>query len=262
MGLKMSADHVTVFERNIRRVKHSDFDNLVADIAGGPAQSVFFCNVHMLMLSQEDSALAAGMDATAWVFADSAPVAWMQRRLTGLEASVIPGYEILLAACRRAELRGERVGFMGSTPEVLQQLVRRILRQFPGLSVSFEYAPPYMEGELVSGPDEIQRIKDSKTDWLFVGLGCPKQEKWSARYAHELDCHVLAVGAAFDWLAGTSAKPADWMEKYGLAWVYRLMQNPRRMWHRYLIYNSKFVFKSAKTLGWDKLDSTRKSSRR
>ena len=97
--------------------------------------------------------------------------------------------------------------------------------------------------------------------WLFVGLGCPKQEKWAARYGPELDCHVLAVGAAFDWLAGTTRKPPDWTEKAGLAWLWRLAQNPRRMWHRYLIYNTKFILKSAKLLTWDRFFSRQGSTR-
>jgi N-acetylglucosaminyldiphosphoundecaprenol N-acetyl-beta-D-mannosaminyltransferase len=101
-----------------------------------------------------------------------------------------------------------------------------------------------MQGELVSTQEELQTLRDSGIQWLFVGLGCPKQEKWVAKYGKELGCHTLAVGAAFDWLSGSVKKPPDWMERFGLAWVYRLFNNPRKMWSRYLIYNTKFLIKA------------------
>ena len=197
------------------------------------------------MLSQEDPALARAMDNADWVFADSAPVAWLQRRISGKDAKVIPGYKIMLAICDRAAKTGERVGFLGSTPEVMRQLVNSLSGRFKGLPVGYQYCPPYMQGELVLSQEESQALKKADIQWLFVGLGCPKQEKWIATYSSELNCHTLGVGAAFNWLSGSVKKPPDWMERLGLAWVFRLMNNPRRMWSRYLIYNTKFLIKAS-----------------
>ena len=101
-----------------------------------------------------------------------------------------------------------------------------------------------MQGELVSTQDELQELEQSGVKWLLVGLGCPKQEKWVAAYGQQLTCHSRAVGAAFDWLSGSVKKPPDWMERFGLAWVFRLLNNPRRMWSRYLIYNTKFIIRT------------------
>ena len=84
-------------------------------------------------------------------------------------------------------------------------------------------------------------IKDAQVKWLFVGLGCPKQEKWIADHQEHLDCHILGVGAAFDWLSGLVSMPPRWMESIGLGWLYRLLNNPTKMWRRYIIYNSKFL---------------------
>ena len=237
------SESVTTFDRVVRQIAIDDFENLVAEIAKMPVQSVYFCNVHMLMLSQEDPALARAMDNAGWVFADSAPVAWLQRRISGKDAKVIPGYKIMLAICDRAAKTGERVGFLGSTPEVMSQLVNSLSGRFKDLPVSYQYCPPYMQGELVLSQEESQALKKADIQWLFVGLGCPKQEKWIATYSSELNCHTLGVGAAFDWLSGSVKKPPDWMERLGLAWVFRLMNNPRRMWSRYLIYNTKFLIK-------------------
>ena len=217
------------------------FDVIASNITKKTGQSVFFCNVHMLMLSQEDPVLAKAMDKADWVFADSAPVAWLQRRISGKDAKVIPGYKIMLAIFDRAVKNGEKIGFLGSTPDVISQLVNNLSARFEGLPVAYQYSPPFMQGELVLTPEELQELKDADIQWLFVGLGCPKQEKWIATYSGKLNCHTLGVGAAFDWLSGSIKKPPDWMERFGLAWVFRLMNNPRRMWSRYLIYNTKFL---------------------
>ena len=237
-------EQIVAFGTNTNLTESRDFASLVSSLADSPNQSVFFCNVHMLMLSQEDPRLANAMNSADRVFADSAPVAWLQRRISGKNAMVIPGYKIMLAVCDRATRRGERVGFLGSTPEVMSKLVQSLSARFEGLPVSYQYCPPFMEEELVLTQEEIQTLKDSDIQWLFVGLGCPKQEKWIATYGSELNCHTLGVGAAFDWLSGSIKKPPDWMERFGLAWVYRLLSNPSKMWSRYLIYNTKFLIKA------------------
>lgn len=237
-------ERVVTFGIKSTLVETRDFTALVSSLANGTNQSVFFCNVHMLMLAQEDLMLATAMDHTDWVFADSAPVAWLQRRISTKGAKVIPGYKVMLAICERAAKSGEKVGFIGSTPGVMKQLVNNLSARFEGLSVAYQHCPPFMPGELVSTQAELQALLKSDIDWLFVGLGCPKQEKWIATYGNKLDCHVLGVGAAFDWLSGSIKKPPDWMERFGLAWVYRLLKNPSKMWSRYLIYNTKFLIKA------------------
>ena len=222
----------------------SDFSKLADDIAGNNSQAILFCNVHMLMLAQEDKSLADAMQSADLIFADGVPIAWLQSRLTKRPAKVIRGYQMLLAICERANRLGESVGFLGSTQSVMNGLEQRLATQFEKLKISYKVCPPFVEGELTSSVTELQEIRNSGIKWLFVGLGCPKQEKWIARFKHELGCHVLGVGAAFDWISGEVKKPPDWMEKYALAWLYRLIQNPARMWHRYLKYNSKFVLKA------------------
>lgn len=236
---------IAAFGINTNLTETDDFAVLADTLATNTKQSVFFCNTHMLMLSQEDAVLANAMDNADWVFADSAPVAWLQRRISNKDAKVIPGYKVVQAICERAAKLGEKVGFMGSTPEVMNGLVENLTAQFEGLPVTYRYCPPFMPDELLSTEEELLALKDSGIQWLFVGLGCPKQEKWIARYGSQLHCHALAVGAAFDWLSGAVKKPPDWMERFGLAWLYRLLHNPRRMWSRYLIYNTKFIIRTS-----------------
>jgi len=198
------------------------------------------------MLAQDDKVLANAMDNADVVFADGVPIAWLQSRLTDQDAEVIRGYEIMLAVCERAEKNGEKVGFFGSTDDVMKSLIDKLCVQFKNLNVAYQMCPQFVEGEIASSVEDLQAINESGIRWLFVGLGCPKQEKWIYRYNNELKCNILGVGAAFDWLSGLTRKPPKWMEKYALAWLYRLFQNPSRMFHRYMKYNSRFILRVLK----------------
>ncbi len=233
-----------------REVLHGSVENLKSALLTlSSSESAFFCNVHMLMLSQEDSALAQAMDRATLVFPDGVPVAWLQRAAGHSEADVLRGYEAMELLCATAAVANEPIGLFGSTAEVLDALSSRLREKHLGLSIDFVHAPPHfssLDFELDSSL--IQEINSRRLRYLFVGLGCPKQELWIDRYASELNCTLLGVGAAFDWLAGATPQPPYWMEISGLAWLHRLVLNPRKMWRRYLKYNTKFVIASTKLL--------------
>ncbi|MEJ8568220.1 WecB/TagA/CpsF family glycosyltransferase [Elongatibacter sediminis] len=204
--------------------------------------SVFFCNVHMLMLASEDSQLAAAMSEVDLLIPDGVPVAWLMRRLGVAHASVFRGYQGMLTVCRQAESLGKPVGLFGATDAVLAALGRRLVTEVPGLRITFSHAPPFAdEAGLDLDSSSISEINAQNLHALFIGLGCPKQEKWIGRHAARLNCALLGVGAAFDWLAGSEPMPPQWMERSGLVWLFRFLQNPLKMWKRYLIYNSKFL---------------------
>lgn len=236
-------ERIATFGINTTLVETRDFATLATDIAESTRQSVYFCNVHMLMLAQEDKTLADAMNKADIIFADGVPIAWLQRRLTDKDAKVVRGYEIMLAVCDRAAKNGEKVGFFGSSHDVMKNLVVNLCEQYEGLHVAYQMCPPFSDGEIISPLEDLQAINESGVKWLFVGLGCPKQEKWIYEYSADLQCNILGVGAAFDWLSGLTSKPPEWMEKYALAWLYRLVQDPLRMFHRYIKYNTKFLLK-------------------
>ena len=244
-------NQVILFDRCVVSGSRPELERALQELK--PSQSAFFCNVHMLMLSQEDDALAAAMDSADFVFADGVPLMWLQRALGHSDASVLWGYEAVNLICERSIREGKAVGFFGASDHVLSTLVLNLSKSFPGLKVCFTVAPPIIEQDSPLDPLLVEQINASGVNYLFVGLGCPKQEKWIHRYAPNLNCSLLGVGAAFDWLAGTTQMPPAWIERMGLAWIFRLLQNPKRMWRRYLIYNTKFVFSVFQLLVWDRL---------
>ena len=240
-----------VLGREVVLVKSGDVIGATGTLLETAPQTVLFCNVHMLMLSQQDTVLAEAMDHADLVFADGVPVSWLQSRLFGQEAGTVRGYEVMLQLCRKAAGEGKRVGLFGSSPATLNALEQRLKVRFPGLEMAYTEAPPYVDGELITDPDTLEKINSAGLAYLFISLGCPKQEKWIYHNAEKLNCSLLGVGAAFEWLAGIEPMPPRWMKKAGLGWLHRLLRNPGRMWHRYLVYNPAFAVAAAGAL-WAK----------
>lgn len=238
----------TVHGRRIVLAEPGSRGEILSRMVRQAPRSVFFCNVHMLMLAREDAALAQAMDAADLVFADGVPVAWLQGRLSGRKAAVIRGYEAMLHVCAEAERSRQAIGLYGSTVQVLEGLHARLAGQFPALRIAWCESPPYAPEVPVLTDQQATAIQTAGIAHLFVGLGCPKQEKWIHRHAQGLQCSLYGVGAAFDWLAGKEPLPPRWMESSGLGWLHRLLRHPRRMFHRYLNYNVKFLVTSVKLL--------------
>lgn len=237
-----------LFGREICVADRETLEEHLVSILSERPRTALFCNVHMLMLSLEDPDLAAAMDQSDIVFSDGVPIAWLQRRQGAGDAAVLRGYESVRIICGLAAASGEPIGLFGSTTAVLDRLSANLQCQYPGLNIDYEFSPGELPEDSEINPSWVEQINRANLSVLMIGLGCPKQEKWAALYGPHLNCSLLAVGAAFDWLAGTTTKPPDWMEKRGLAWLFRLVQNPSRMFNRYMIYNSKFIFHVSKFL--------------
>ena len=153
------------------------------------------------------------------------------------------GPELMDRACARAARTGQKFFLYGGRNQgALVELTRMLRLRHPGLKIVGGYAPPFRE--LTDAEDEAValEIKRSGADVVWVGIGVPKQEKWMARMRERLDAPVLiGVGAAFDFHAGIIPQAPPLMQRCGLEWLYRLRQEPRRLWRRYLTYNPRFV---------------------
>lgn len=207
--------------------------------AGG---MVCVATVHMVMEGFDAPAYRRLVNSAERVTPDGMPLVWALRRQGVPGASRVYGPDLTTEICARAEARGVPVGFYGGTPEVLGALRARLLERFPRLEIPFAFAPSF--GPLA--PDEDARITEaieaSGAHAVFVGLGCPKQERWMAAHRERLSCALVGVGAAFDFLAGAKPQAPGWMQRRGLEWLFRLVHEPRRLARRYLVGNSRFLF--------------------
>lgn len=215
----------------------------IADlVSAGEGGVVCVSNVHMVMEAFDDPEFQEIVNSADLVTPDGVPLVWALRLLGVETAERVYGPSLLPMVCDLARERGLSVGFYGGSVEVLDELVRRMGKRFPGLDVSFAWAPPFRELDAEKDQKIIDGIEASGTDILFVGLGCPKQERWIAGHRNSLSCVMLGVGAAFDFYAGHKAQAPKWMQAAGLEWLFRLCREPRRLWRRYLYHNPRFLF--------------------
>ena len=198
--------------------------------------------VHGVMTGALDPAHRGRLNALDLVVPDGQPVRWGLNFLYGDGLSDrVCGPKLMLHVCRMAEANGLSVGFYGNKAAVLEELRGKLLAKFPRLRIAA--AMPSRFGRVQ--PEEqaalAGTIASSGIDILFVGLGCPRQETWAFENKARLNMPILAIGAALDFHAGRVPQAPQWMQDYGLEWSYRLWQEPRRLWRRYLLLNPAYL---------------------
>jgi N-acetylglucosaminyldiphosphoundecaprenol N-acetyl-beta-D-mannosaminyltransferase len=190
-------------------------------------------NASSVIQSSRDPGFLQALVSSDINLPDGAPVAWAISRLTRRPQGRLAGPSVMLMMLSRAEAKGYGVLLYGSSPEVVSLLKERLETLYPALSIVDAISPPYRP--LTESEDEelCERIRRARPDVVFVGLGAPKQETWMLEHRDALGAVLVGVGAAFDFHAGVVRRAPDWMQRAGLEWTHRLMQEPRRLWKRY-----------------------------
>jgi N-acetylglucosaminyldiphosphoundecaprenol N-acetyl-beta-D-mannosaminyltransferase len=226
------------------RVDATTYGGAVERVIGwaGRRESRYVCcaNVHSVMESFDNDSFRRCINSADLVTSDGMPLVWALRRLGVSSATRVYGPDLVPALLRAADRAGLRVGFYGGTPDTLSTLLRVTEGQYPGL-IGYGFSPPFRELTPEEDQTVVDRINRSGVQILFVGLGCPKQEKWMADHQHRIRAVMLGVGAAFDFLAGMKAQAPAWLQAAGLEWLFRLAVEPKRLWRRYLKHNPRFV---------------------
>ncbi len=174
---------------------------------------------------------------------DGQPVRWALRLLHRIQLpDRVYGPDLMRNLCGRAASEGIGVYLFGSTPNTCARLARSLEGGFPGIRIVDVQPDRFREASPEEDLADIDRMNRSGAGIVFVGRGCPWQEKWVASHLGQVWAPMVAVGAAFDFLSGEKAQAPRWMQDYGLEWLFRLVQEPRRLWRRYLITNSYFIF--------------------
>lgn len=216
---------------------------LIIDAAREPRSfAVSAIAVHGVMTGVLDPSHQYRLNNLDLVVADGQPVRWALNAIhqAGLKYRV---YGPLLTHCllAEAEKQGLPVFFYGSTPEVLHLLCTASLRKFPRLKIAGSQPSAFGQITEARADDIAEKIMQSGARMVFVGLGCPRQEVWSYEFRNRLNIPIIAVGAAFPFLAGTLRQAPAWMQNYGLEWLFRLGTEPRRLWRRYLVLSPAYL---------------------
>lgn len=210
---------------------------------------VCICNAHSVVTARIDPRFSIVIDGADMATPDGAPVAWMLRRLGFESQKRINGPDLMWRYFASADLALERVFLYGGAEETLRLLKLRIDREFPGLKVVGAISPPFRSLTKEEDEDFVRQIEASGATTVWVSLGCPKQEQWMASHRGRINAVMVGVGAAFDYHAGTLRRAPLWMQMRGLEWFYRFVTEPRRLWRRYFVTNSLFIYFALSQLG-------------
>jgi N-acetylglucosaminyldiphosphoundecaprenol N-acetyl-beta-D-mannosaminyltransferase len=209
-------------------------------------------NVHVVMTAYLNPPFQTVVNQAALVTADGMPLVWGLGWLGVPHPQRVYGPDLMLAWCERAAQTGLPIYLYGGTEAGLIRLVTHLEQRFPGLVVAGHHAPPFRPLSPAEEAQDRQRIHQSGARVVLVGLGCPKQEEWMHRQAGQLPAVMLGVGAAFSFFSGEVSQAPRWLMGLGLEWLYRLIQEPGRLWRRYLVNNPLFVLLFAAQLIGDR----------
>ncbi|NRB39305.1 MAG: WecB/TagA/CpsF family glycosyltransferase [Pseudomonadales bacterium] len=209
----------------------------------GTKRGYYTCvsNVHMCIETFNNKKFRKIVNGADLVVPDGRPIYWAQKLLGLKEAQQVRGMDLTFSLCRYAEQNNIKIGFYGSSESTLNTLQKNLKNDYPNINIAFAISPPYRELSPEEKSSTINEINNSEIDILFVGLGCPKQESWMAEHKNQLNCVMLGVGAAFDFIAGNKKHAPVIMQRLGIEWIFRLLSEPKRLWRRYLSTNPKFI---------------------
>ncbi|PZV11744.1 MAG: glycosyltransferase [Pseudanabaena sp.] len=213
-------------------------------------QSKVVCvaNTHMLIEARRDSQFANVLNQADLVTPDGVPLVWMMKMMGAKQAQRVAGMDIFHSACEQASKAQISIFLMGSTPEVLDKISHRLKDDFPLLKIAGMESPPFRPLGLTADMDITNTINASGAGIVFVALGCPKQEQWMALHRGKIHAVMIGVGAVFPIYAGELKHAPKFMQNTGFEWLFRLSQEPQRLWKRYFSTIPIFIWLALKQI--------------
>jgi N-acetylglucosaminyldiphosphoundecaprenol N-acetyl-beta-D-mannosaminyltransferase len=194
------------------------------------------------MEAHDSAAFRQVVNGADLVTPDGRPLVWMLKGLGVEGQSQVRGTDLMTRVAEHAARQNVPIGLYGGTPELLEVFVRILKTRHPKIRVVCQIAPPFRLPTCDEDEAMTDEIVASGARILFVGIGCPKQEKWMAAHEGRIPAVMLGVGAAFDFYTGRVRQAPRWMQVAGLEWAFRLLVDPRRLWKRYAKDNPRFVW--------------------
>jgi len=223
--------------------KQSTLDLMRKWITESVSRQICFLNAHTFVEARKNPAFRQLTGSADLVLADGTSLVWSSRFLGCRLPERIAGPDLMESFCEEANVKAYRFFFFGCTPDVLEDLTRTVQHRWPHILIAGSFAPPI--AETFSAPENermIENINSAKPDVLWVGMSSPKQDFWIAQNLRRLKVPIsIGVGAAFNFISGNVRRAPLWAQQRGLEWLWRLIQEPRRLWRRYLTCNAAFA---------------------
>ncbi|HMJ67707.1 MAG TPA: WecB/TagA/CpsF family glycosyltransferase [Cyclobacteriaceae bacterium] len=240
-------ERINIFGSVITLGSYSAFLDRIIQLAGQRIPSyVCFANVHMIVEANRDPSLRRAINQATLVAPDGKPLSVFMKTFHRVEQERVCGMDILPDLLRKAQESGRSVYFYGGEQHCLDLIQARAKKDFPKLRIAGLYSPPYRQLTAEEKAEDLDRIRNSGADLVFVSLGCPRQEKWMAESVKKLNACFLGLGQAFTVYAQLERRLPKWMRTLCLEWAFRLFQEPGRLWKRYLYTNSEFLLMTMK----------------
>lgn len=234
--------HCEILKTNINVTNMSDTIKYIGehldDLRG---KYICVSNVHTTVMSYENEEYRKIQNSAAMALPDGAPLSSYSRRKGYKQAQRVTGPDLMLELFAISKEKGYRHYFYGATEETLQSMREVLERDYPGIEIAGMYAPPFRALTPQEDAEIVAKINESRPDFIWIGLGAPKQEEWMYQHMGQLQGVLIGVGAGFDYLAGYIKRAPRWMQRMSLEWLYRLLQDPKRLWRRYFTSNVKFI---------------------
>lgn len=199
-------------------------------------------NVHTTITAYEDISYRDVQNGGIMAIPDGGPLSTVGRRRGAKDMRRTTGPSYMEEILKISAQHGWKHYFYGSKQETLDKLKAKLELLYPGLRIVGMYSPPFRLMTEDEDREIVNIINESSPDFLWVGLGAPKQERWMAEHQGRVNGLMVGVGAAFDYFAGNIKRAPGWMQKANLEWLYRLIQDPKRLWKRYFVTNRKFIW--------------------
>lgn len=227
-------------------VSVTDMDKTIDDITDNLEnwRGKYICvsNVHTTIMAHDDPKYLKVQNDAVMALPDGGPLSSYSRSVGQKTAKRVTGPDLMKETLRISGEHNWRHFFYGSTEKTLQMLQDKIEKDYPGATIAGMISPPYRELTPEEDAQYIDIINESRPDFIWVGLGAPKQEIWMAAHKNKVNGLMIGVGAAFDYESGNLKRAPKWMQKCNLEWLYRFMQEPRRLFKRYFVTNIKFLW--------------------
>ena len=199
-------------------------------------------NVHTTVTAYEDVEYRKVQNGGIMAIPDGGPLSSIGKKRGCEEMERTTGPSYMEEIFKISVQKGYKHFFYGSTDETLEKLYSVLEKTYPGIQIAGMYSPPFRPMTAEEDKAIVERINETKPDFVWIGLGAPKQEKWMAAHQGMVNGLMIGVGAGFDYHAGNIERAPEWMQKSNLEWVYRLLQDPKRLFGRYWHTNTKFIW--------------------
>ncbi|WP_158847886.1 WecB/TagA/CpsF family glycosyltransferase [Algibacter sp. L1A34] len=224
-------------------VKNKIFSQPVSEIKTDSKCFINTINAYSFCMAKKDAHFAEVLNTSDILLPDGTSIVLASKLLGGKKIKKIAGWDIHQYLLSESHLKGLKVFYLGASESTLALIKNRVSQEFPKVKLA-SYSPPYKATfNKEDNSEMIAQVNAFSPDILFIGMTAPKQEKWGHEYKEKLHTSVIcSIGAVFDFYAGTVNRAPKWILNLGMEWLYRLVKEPKRMWRRYLVGNTKFVY--------------------